>query len=333
MVDTFTVQPKRGDAYKTNDFTKAVGNLFNNGIIVGVGNLLAIIDQGAPALNIKIDTGAAFIGGIYVELTVLSDAKTMTDNATNHIYLQLTVSVSDRVTGAQFTINTTGVDPTDPFVKLGTVVTSAGDISSVKEEDNRATPIQGSPDIVSDRSTGLSAGETLAINEAIMVDGNLSIKRLTSAKATQCIGVMKRAKASGEPIGSGDIALYGVVTMIAGGTVVAGDKLTSDTATAGRVITKNTTVTSHDHTAFTLGAPVVGSGSQYGPVTDGGGTLMRNANIEYGLFKGVSNIGTTNLTAKTDSSNVTVTHGAIIGKALEGATVGNTFKALLCLTG
>ena len=133
MVDSFTVQPKRGDAYKTTDFRETVGRLFVDGMIFGAGNDFDIIDQGTPALDIKIDTGVAILDGIFVNLTALSDAKTMSDGATNHIYIELNDNASQRVTGAQITTNTTGVAPTNPNIKIGEVVTSGGDITSVSQ--------------------------------------------------------------------------------------------------------------------------------------------------------------------------------------------------------
>ena len=55
MVDTFVVQPKRGDAYKTTDFRETIGRLFTDGMIFGAQNDFDIIDQ--TVLDIKIDTG------------------------------------------------------------------------------------------------------------------------------------------------------------------------------------------------------------------------------------------------------------------------------------
>jgi len=149
MVDTFTVQPKRGDAYKTTDFRETIGRLFADGMIFGSGNDFDIIDQGSPALDIKVDTGVAILDGIFVNLTLLSDAKTMTDSATNHIYIELTDNVSNRVTGAQITINTTGVAPTNPNVKIGEVVTSGGDITSISQS------ARVSPELAAGGTSGL----------------------------------------------------------------------------------------------------------------------------------------------------------------------------------
>jgi len=133
MVDSFTVQPKRGDAYKTTDILRSFASVLANGIVPGIGNQFNIIDQVSPALDIKIDTGRCILDGINVELTALSDAKSLTDASTNHIFLELDINAGGRVTGASITINTTGTEPTDPFIKIGEVVTSGGDITAINE--------------------------------------------------------------------------------------------------------------------------------------------------------------------------------------------------------
>lgn len=133
MVDTFVVEPKRGDNYKTTDFMRPMNGIFANGLVPGVGNQFNIIDQVSPPLDVKIDTGRCILDGISVELTVLSDAKSLTDAATNHIWIELDINAGGRVIGGKITINTTGTEPTDPFVKIGEVVTAAGDITSINQ--------------------------------------------------------------------------------------------------------------------------------------------------------------------------------------------------------
>jgi len=139
MVDTFVVQPKRGDPYKTTDFTETLGRLLTNGVYFQQLNEFDIIDQVSPALDIKVDTGRGLALGCYVELSVLSDAKTLTDAATNHVYIQVTLNGSSRVTGAAIVVNTTGVAPSNSF-KIGEVVTAAGDISTI-DQSVRAVPL------------------------------------------------------------------------------------------------------------------------------------------------------------------------------------------------
>lgn len=131
MVDTFQINPKRGQTYDTRDILRTIGKLFENGMVQGVGNQFDILDQ--TGLDIKIDTGACVLSGVYVELTAQSDTKTLTDNQTNHIWITLTTNAGGRVTGAAITINITGTEPTDPFLKIGEVVTSGGDITGINE--------------------------------------------------------------------------------------------------------------------------------------------------------------------------------------------------------
>ena len=133
MADTFIVQPRRGDPYKTTDYTKTLGNLFVNGYLPGTGNDFNIIDQGTPALDIKVDTGGAIIDGIFVNLSVLSDAKTLADNDTSFIFIELT-KTGGRPSGAQIVVNLTDVAPVDS-IKIGEVITSGGDITSVTQLD------------------------------------------------------------------------------------------------------------------------------------------------------------------------------------------------------
>jgi len=73
-------------------------------------------------LTLTIAAGKAHIAGYRVEDTASQD-QTLTDNATNHVFLDKDGAI---------TINTTGVAPADS-IKLMEVVTSAGAISSITD--------------------------------------------------------------------------------------------------------------------------------------------------------------------------------------------------------
>ena len=180
--------------------------------------------------------------------------------------------------------------------------------------------------------SSFTSGEALAINELVMVDStDNEVFVCTSAKSHQAIGVMLKSVATSTAFSFQDCATYGVVTMIAGGTILIGDRLTCDSGTAGRVIASNT-IAAHSHTAFTMnGTPVAGTAATttMNVISDGAGGIMIDADKQAGFVRtNATGAGADKLTATT-SSDAAITHGKIIGKALEAATVGETCRSLL----
>jgi len=137
MVDTFDVQPKRGDAYKTTNFRKTLGNLFTDGYLSGQVNNFDI-DNSFGNLTFKVKTGVAVIGGIYVELTALSDSKSIPASSTRQVFISLTLNASLRVTGSQIEI-LNGTFPSTPYIQIAELVSNATIITTVTQS-MRITP-------------------------------------------------------------------------------------------------------------------------------------------------------------------------------------------------
>jgi len=95
------------------------------------------------SLNLPVAAGEGYVSGYHVE-DISAGTVTVTDAATNHIYIQLTRSGSD-VTGASLVANTTGTAPTDS-IKLGTATASGGQVTAITDarplrSDIKAYPI------------------------------------------------------------------------------------------------------------------------------------------------------------------------------------------------
>ena len=101
-------------------------------------------------------------------------------------------------------------------------------------------------------ATGLSAGEALAINEAVMINAvDMQVFVATVALKSQVIGIMKKAVAIGIAVELVDIAFSGeIVDAIVGAAVVRGDRLEVQ-VTTGRLGPLNAQPT-HKHTVFTI---------------------------------------------------------------------------------
>lgn len=179
--------------------------------------------------------------------------------------------------------------------------------------------------------TGLSAGEALAINDAVMIDAaNNQVWKCTVAKGAQVIGIMKKAVLIGNAVSFSDIAFAGeIVDGIVGVAIVRGDRLVVAGATA-RLGPQNSTPT-HTHIAYTMGAsPVSFTGSAMNKITDGAGVAMVQGNRQSGTVLDVSvGAGADHLTCTTSSKGA-LTTGLIIAKALESnAALGTTVKVLV----
>ena len=75
-----------------------------------------------------IPAGEAIVVGRYVQKTTNEDV-VLTDNATNYIYLQLTLDGSSNATAANFVVNTSGAQPSNSM-SIAKVVTAGGVVSS-----------------------------------------------------------------------------------------------------------------------------------------------------------------------------------------------------------
>jgi len=87
----------------------------------------------------------------------------------------------------------------------------------------------------------LTAGENLAANDAVMIDGNLTVLKVTSTKERQGIGIMVNAVNNTVLIGAEDMIVFGVADYVCGTTVTAGDSLIAG-ATTARLYPENSTV-------------------------------------------------------------------------------------------
>ncbi len=113
----------------------------------------------AAGLTLTVPVGKAFVKGYYVEITV-AETKALTDNATNHIYLQLIRNVNSEVTGAQVTTNTTGTAPADS-IKIGTVAEAAG-VPTV----TALRPLRDADDVIYLPQRGAAAADPEIVTDA-----------------------------------------------------------------------------------------------------------------------------------------------------------------------
>ena len=137
-MDVFTVDPKRLVLYKEEVFSRTLGRLFSHGVITIIGNRFTI-DNSFGNLTFKVKTGAAIIEGHYVELTILSDSKTMPASVTRDIFISL-VKVSGETSDAQIEILAPGTVPTTAYVKIATLVSNATIITTVTEYGDTTNP-------------------------------------------------------------------------------------------------------------------------------------------------------------------------------------------------
>lgn len=81
-----------------------------------------------PDLTIAVDAGEAIISGYFVKIDTSLNV-TVSASAMNHVFLQLTRDGSNNVTGIQFVVNTSGIEPVDS-VKIFTCIADVSAITS-----------------------------------------------------------------------------------------------------------------------------------------------------------------------------------------------------------
>jgi len=134
------------------------------------------------------------------------------------------------------------------------------------------------------------AGENLSDGDVVYISGAGEVKKAAVANAEKIIGVADEAATTGADV---DVVVYGKKTVVADGTIAAGDRLRAG-STAGRVLTENTVASAgHFHTE-NLAA-----------------TYTQNAD--------------------TGSKTDTIAQGRLLGKALGSAVAGGSLEILVCL--
>jgi len=322
---TLTLIPRAGGAkvVATTDFEKFWDPIINDYIRTG----LTIAAQCPNILGINLSCGDGRLNGLYVTNTATLAVNCLTVCTTNYIIGGLSRDGCCRPTAFVITSSTMCCVTADQIL-LGRAVTNCMTVTSVgtccvifNPTDNHV--VSNLPDI-------LTAGAALSADQVVMICGNLSVAVATTAGAAKTIGVMKKAVSCGVKIDHTDMIVYGIADVVADGCITAGDRLTISACTAGRVITNNTQTLCHSHTAFTVSAGAEAQSSNQNSVLEGSGAQMVDNDRFLGLS--VSNVtgrGADNRTATTSTNTAgTITHGIIIGKALEGSTAGTTFKIL-----
>jgi len=131
MVDTFTVDPLKGTVYRDIVFSRTLAKLLDSGVLFGITNNLDI-DNTVGGLNFKVKTGAAIIDGHYIELTILSDSKSMPASVTRQIFISTTQASGD-TTGAQIEI-LNGTTPSTPYIQIAELTSDATTITVVDQK-------------------------------------------------------------------------------------------------------------------------------------------------------------------------------------------------------
>jgi hypothetical protein len=136
---TFTKKVAAGQDIASADFRQYFGDHFSSFVKTG----FEVTD--ATGLDVSVSAGTAYIkdatGGMFQVVSDGAESMTLTNNTTNYIFLH-----SDN--GANYLTSSTTATVPDDAILLGTVVTAAGDVSSVT--DNRVTtPAVRSPSVVS----------------------------------------------------------------------------------------------------------------------------------------------------------------------------------------
>jgi len=177
-------------------------------------------------------------------------------------------------------------------------------------------------------ATGLSAGENLAINEAVMIGGvDNQLFVATVALGGQVIGIMRRAIAIGIAVELTDIALQGeIIEAIVGAAIVRGDRLII-AVTTGRLGPLNTL--SHNHVAFTTTTTPLGGTTDANEIFDGDtGLVVREGAYTLGLARCQNDAGGARLTINTSIDGPV--SGLVIAKALESnAVVGTLVRVIV----
>jgi len=163
------IRPKVGQRHLEQDAALAVKLASSRPWIVSgltLGN--------GSGLNAEIGAGLAWINGYVVELSA-AEAAACAASQTNHIWLELAVDGNDLVTGLNIVVNTTGTEPTGPFVKLGTAITDGTTVTSTpttgRSSEEQVEPVpQTAADISYDNSgSGLLATQAQAALDELAV--------------------------------------------------------------------------------------------------------------------------------------------------------------------
>jgi len=135
----FTKKVSAGQDISSADFRQYFGDHFSSFVKTG----FEVTDD--TGLDVSVSAGTAYVknatGEMYQVVSGAAESMTMENNDTNYVFLH-----SDN--GANYLTSSTTATVPDDAILLGTVVTAAGDVSSVT--DNRVTtPAVRSPSVVS----------------------------------------------------------------------------------------------------------------------------------------------------------------------------------------
>ena len=90
-------------------------------------------------LQCTVAAGVLRLKGLYVQSTATETVTGLSDSTTNHIYVVLARDGNSEAESWSFTTNTTGSTPTDG-IKIGTAVTSGGQVTSVTSAPPATSP-------------------------------------------------------------------------------------------------------------------------------------------------------------------------------------------------
>ena len=124
---TLQVTPQVSKVIATEDTPKLLTTFIGASFIVS-----GLTPSAGTGLTLNIAPGSALINGYLVE-DPDGDSLTLTDNATNYVYLKLTKNAQGKVNGAQYEVNTTGTQPQDSII-ICEAVTSGGTITSITDK-------------------------------------------------------------------------------------------------------------------------------------------------------------------------------------------------------
>lgn len=124
---TEILMPKNQVKPSINSLLKTFQEIIENDFVITGFDIAS-----TSGLDVTVNPGKAIIKGYQVEE---SNQKTLTlsDNATNHIYYQLTLDTNGVITGQDFVTNTTGVQPLNSML-IAEITTLSGAVSNQRDK-------------------------------------------------------------------------------------------------------------------------------------------------------------------------------------------------------
>ncbi len=153
---SFTKKVVAGQDISSADFRQYFGDFFSSFVKTG----FEVTDD--TGLDVSVSAGTAYVkdatDGMYQVTSDAAESMTMENNTTNYIFLH-----SDN--GANYLTSSTTATVPDDAILIGTVVTAAGDVSSVA--DNRITSPQVTTNAIFTHYTGTDIYAAVAGNGTV----------------------------------------------------------------------------------------------------------------------------------------------------------------------